>query len=104
MDDPSILTPTSGVEQITELVRRVPLTLTGDLHVDQLRYRGGAVTKAVLNLVDLDALFVEQRRARVPQVVKPDPANAGPAQQPGEMPVEVAGLDRCPDAAGEDQP
>ena len=80
------------------------MALPGELYVDQFGDRGGAVSEDVLDLVDLHALFVEQGGARVAKVMKPDVPDAGPVEQADEMPVEVARFDRCPDAAGEDQP
>ena len=66
----------------------------GHIDVDQLRGDRRAVTQNVLNLVHRYAQAVQERRARVPQIMEPDPPDNGQLAPRLEMTVDVAWLDR----------
>src|SRR5680860_207306 len=58
----------------------------------------------VLDVVQRDALAVEQRGAGVAQVVKADPRDGGGCHDMVEVAVDVSGFEGCPDPRCEDQP
>lgn len=77
-----------GPEGVAESVDGLALEAEPDVGI----YGGGdadvGVTKELLDHHELDALFEEQGRGGVPEIVKPDAAKPGSPAQRGEVPSQ----------------
>src|SRR4029453_5756158 len=89
------------LEQEPEPVDRVTLKVLPDVDVDRLRGAGALVSEDVLDLLHRHTLAPQQRRAGVPQIVKPDASNAGRAAQLVEQAIDVPRLNRRTDMSRE---
>lgn len=83
-----------AAERIAEGVDGVALEAESDVGVDGGGNADVGVAEKFLDDDEFDALFQEQGRGRVPEVVEADAAEAGLAEERGEGAGEVGRVDR----------
>ncbi|GAB2956543.1 hypothetical protein GCM10023080_014750 [Streptomyces pseudoechinosporeus] len=81
------------MEGVAQEVDGLALEAEPDVDVHRCRDADVGVSRQLLDDDEFDALFQEERRGRVPQVVKPDLSEHGLPKQGVEVPREGAGFD-----------
>jgi hypothetical protein len=89
-------------EGVAEEVDGVALEAESDVGVHRRGDADVGMAQQLLDHNEFDALFQEEGRRRVAEVVEPDAAQGGPAKQGVEVPGESGPLDRGTVGPGED--
>ncbi len=94
----------SPAERLVEPIGRLTLLGMADVAVDVRRDGGRRVAQLLLDDLGVRAGRQQGARRGVPKGVQGDPAEAGSSARTSKRPQHGAGLERCTDPGGEDQP